>query len=106
MAKYYINVRDYQGGSWAMGCLNTIKEWQEVALEWCDSDENWEMYDYIKKHELNEKLIGLINDVWSINIVPFNKDNIEDILDCYTNSRYDLNWLFTYIMDILEGVDK
>lgn len=31
MKKYYINVNDFQGGSWAMGCIDTIKEWQKRA---------------------------------------------------------------------------
>lgn len=101
MKKYYINVNDYQGGSWAMGCLHTIKEWKQRALEWCDTDENWELYKYIKKHKLNTELLDIISEYWSINIVEFNYDNLDKILDNY--GRYEYYWL---LQDIIDKVKK
>ena len=29
MKKYYVNVKDYQCGQWAMGVIRTIKEWKK-----------------------------------------------------------------------------
>lgn len=101
MKKYYINVNDYQGGSWAMGCLSTIKEWKQRALEWCDSDENWELYKAIKKHKLDNELLDIINDYWSINIVEFNKENQDKIIENYGIGDYQ--WL---IRDILYKIEK
>ena len=43
MKKYYVNIRDYQGGNWACGFVGTIKEWKELAISWCESDENIEV---------------------------------------------------------------
>lgn len=100
MKKYYINVNDFQGGSWAMGCIDTIKDWQKRALEWCDSDENWEMYKYLKKHKLDNELLEIISDYWSIEIVEFNYDNIEKIIDNY--NKEDYKWLLEDILDKMQ----
>lgn len=75
----YINTRDYQGGSWYIGVIGSIKEWKEFALFWCDSDDNEELYDYISKQKENEDLLNFINEVWSMEIVKFDKNNKEHI---------------------------
>ena len=98
--KYYINVRDYQGGSWAMGLLMTLKQWKILALQWCDSDGNEELYDEIKKHELNDELLDIINEIWTIEIVEFNKENINKILDNYGVNEY--YWLLDSVLDIIK----
>ena len=100
MAKYYVNIHDFQGGSWAMGCVETIKGWKERALEWCDSDENWELYKDIKKHKLDTDLLDIISDIWSIEIIEFNKENIEKILENYGKEEY--YWMLYDFTDILE----
>lgn len=100
MNKYYVNIKDYQGGSWAKGCIHTIKGWQERALEWCDSDENWEMYDFLERHELDEQLLDCISDIWSIDIVPFNYDNIRSIIDNYTST--EMEYLLHDLQKLLE----
>lgn len=97
--KYYINVADYQGGSWGMGHISTIAEWQQYALEWCDSDENWEMYDYIKNHALDKELLDIISDYWSIKIVEFSRDNYNLI-----EERYDADSYRYLIGDILSKI--
>lgn len=75
----YININDYQGGTWALGQVGTIQDWKEIALEWCDSDESWEMYDYIEQHENNEELLGEISCHWDIEIVKFDENNEEHL---------------------------
>lgn len=100
MKKYYINVDDYQGGTWAFGRIETIKGWQDIAIEWCESDENYEILDIIKNHELNEDLLDIISEIWSMNIIEFNKDNINEIEKKY--SIYDMGTLLHNICDILK----
>jgi len=101
MKKYYVNIADYQGGTWAMGLLNTIKEWKELALSWCDSDDNEELYRLIKKHKLDTELLDIISEIWSIEIVEFNQDNVDKILESYTEKEY--YWLLNDIMEKMEG---
>ena len=101
MKKSYINVRDYQGGSWSMGHISTIKEWKEYALQWCDSDENWELYREIKKHKLDTDLLDIISEIWDIKIIEFNKQNLEEIKENY--SVHDYEWLIYDILDKMES---
>lgn len=85
MKKFYVNIRDRQGGTWYLGVCNTIKEWKETALMWCDSNGNEELYKVIKKHKLDAELIDMISDIWSMEIVEVNIDNyykIANNLDC------------------------
>lgn len=103
--QYYINIRDYQGGSWAMGCIDTIKDWKTRAMEWADSDENWGLYNELKRHKLDEELIDIINEIWDINIVKFCKDNKYKILEGYgieENGTSNLYWLVDSMLDILD----
>lgn len=96
--KYYKNVRDYQGGSWAMYC-QSIADWRKTAMCWCDSDENWELYNALKYYKIkNADLIDYINDIWSIKLVPASKElylkyknvyDIEDYEDDYWECEED-----------------
>lgn len=97
MNKCYVNIADYQGGNWAFGFVGTIKEWQELALTWCDSDENFDLYDAIKQHELNEKLLDMISEIWTIEIIELNNENINRIMEVY--SEEDLGWLLKFLID-------
>ena len=101
MKKYYINVNDYQGGSWAFGIVGTISKWKKIALEWCDADENWELYKEIKQHKLDNELLDIINEIWSINIVELNEENISKIMETYTTRDY-----YYLIGDMLEIINK
>lgn len=104
MEKYYVNVDDYQGGTWAFGRLQTIKGWQETAIEWCDSDENWDLLDEIKNHELNEELLDMISEIWTINIIEFSYDNLNEIEEKY--DKYDLGCLLHSVLDIFNGKER
>lgn len=97
MSKYYININDFQSGSWAFGIVETIKGWQDIAISWCESDENFELLEEIKNHELNSELLDIINDIWTIEIVEFNKENVYKILENY--SQEDLKWLLNNLVD-------
>lgn len=77
--KLYINIDDFQNGSWCVGEVGTIKDWQKLALQWCDSDGNEELYSYIKKHKKNKRLLDLISDIWSIDIVEYDETNEEHL---------------------------
>lgn len=77
--KLYINVNDYQGGTWALGQVGTIQDWKEIALCWCDSDESWELYDFINEHKNDVDLLKIISDYWDIEIVGFDENNREHI---------------------------
>jgi len=77
--KEYINVSDFQGGSWYIGVVETIENWKEIALSWCETDEAEELYEYINKQKADKKLLDFISEVWSIEIVEFNKNNKEHL---------------------------
>ena len=79
MNKMYINISDFQGGSWYVGVVKTIKEWKEIALNWCETDDNDELFDYINKLEENTDLLDFISEIWSIEIVEFDKNNKEHL---------------------------
>lgn len=107
MGKLYVNSRDYQSGNagykyggFAFGFVGTIKDWKNRALEWCDSDGNLEMYNYIKKHKLNEDLLEDINKYWDIKIVELNKDNIRELVEYY--HAYDFGVLVRYLIDYIK----
>lgn len=73
----YINIADYQGGSWYVGSMGTLEQWKNTALSWCDSDDNDELYDYINNRKASKGLIEFINEVWQIEIVKYDKNNEE-----------------------------
>lgn len=97
--KKYININDYQGGTWAMGIIEPLNYWKKLALQWSDSDGNIEIYNMIKKHKLDAELIKIINDIWSIELVEFNLKNKNRIIEEYLNNRY------TYVIrDLIEAL--
>lgn len=72
--KYFRGVEDYQGGSWGM-YVQSISDWRKSAMQWCDSDENWELYNALKYYKIkNKDLIPYIEDVWDIKLVPTSKE--------------------------------
>lgn len=73
----YINTRDYQGGSWFVGVKGSIQEWKNTALCWCDMDGNDELYEYIEKQKADKDLLDFINEVWTMEIVKYDKNNEE-----------------------------
>lgn len=71
--KLYINLEDYQNGGWFVGVYGTLKQWRNQAMEWCDMDENYEIYNLLKYYKIkNCDLLYFINDYWTIGIEEFN----------------------------------
>lgn len=68
MKDLYVNIDDYQGTDFAIGRTGTIEQWREQALEWADSNDNEELYEFMEKVD-HEKVIESINDIWQINII-------------------------------------
>lgn len=72
--KYFRGVEDYQGGHWGM-FVKPINEWRKTAMNWCDSDENWEIYNELKYYRIkNKDLIPFIERMWDIKIVETPKE--------------------------------
>lgn len=72
--KYFRGVEDYQGGSWGM-YVQSISDWRKIAMGWCDSDENWELYNALKYYKIkNKDLIEFIEEFWTIKLVPTSKE--------------------------------
>lgn len=87
--QYYRGVEDYQGGTWGM-YVQSISDWRKCAIEWCDSDENWELYNALKHYKIkNDKLIPFIEDYWSIKLVPTTKELYLKYKDIYNVEDYE-----------------
>jgi len=87
--QYYRGVEDYQGGTWGM-YVQSMKGWRETAMSWCDSDENWGLYNALKNYKIkNKDLIPLIEDYWSIKLVPTNKELYLKYKDKYYVEDYE-----------------
>ena len=96
MAKLYINIDDNQGGSWFVGEVLTLKQWRELALEWCYLDDDEATYAEIESASA-EVVLDLISSIWSIRIVEFDPKNTEYVLlkadrdydiGCITDTEY------------------
>lgn len=74
MKKLYICTEDRQGGNFAVGSIHTIEGWRQRAMQWYDQDgdeDYGEWLWYIKE----DKVIGEIENIWGITIVP-----LEDLI--------------------------
>jgi len=80
----FINLDDMQGSDFAVGCYGSMRSWAFETLQWMDSDCNYDddaeaddistvngfvMMDCF--HE--ETLIGLINEIWTLDIVEYSE---------------------------------
>lgn len=87
--KYFRGVEDYQGGSWGM-YVQSISDWRKSAMQWCDSDENWELYNALKYYKIkNKDLIPYIEDVWDIKLVPTSKEMYLKYKDAIHEEEYE-----------------
>lgn len=87
--KYYRGVKDYQGGTWGM-YVQSISDWRRSAIEWCNSDENWGLYNALKHYKIkNDKLISFIEDYWSIKLVETSKELYLKYKDKYYVEDYE-----------------
>ena len=75
----------YQGfsrGNFAVGSIENIEGWQERALEWCETDDNEELYRELYNTG-KKQVINFISELWELELVEI--DNLtSDIL-------YDIN---------------
>lgn len=80
----FINIYDGQGGEFAVGCYGSMRSWAFKVLDWMDSDGFYDdeaevgdvetvngfvMMDYFRE----ETLIGLINEIWTLEIVEYSE---------------------------------
>lgn len=83
MKKLYINIADYQGGDFAVGCYGTLIQWRRKAMEWCYMDDNYSLLNALKYYKIkNSELIDFINDFWDIEIVEYNPSQKYDFELC------------------------
>jgi len=84
--KLYLCIRDFQGGSFGVGHIMTAKEWGELASSWADSDD-WENPDEpkIENFKTEQECIDFIQEMWEIEIVPYDRDMFEY---CFDYNRY------------------
>lgn len=61
----YKCVEDLQGGEFAVGNIETIEEWRQTALAWCDSDGNEGLFKTLESLPESE-VIDFIQDMWQI----------------------------------------
>lgn len=80
----YVNLDDYQGGSWAVGLCGTAKAWALHICSWADSDGYKDDYENPKENsedisttylcplmnyfKSEEEVIENINEIWGIGI--------------------------------------
>lgn len=76
--KKYLCIKDLQGGDFAVGCLESSEGWRKIALNWCGSDDNDELYRTVE--ELQEKeIINFIMEIWQIEIIELSEQALQTI---------------------------
>ena len=89
MDRYRV-VRDLQGGEFGMGRDFTIEQWRKNALEWCYSDDNYELAKELYKLP-QEEVIEFISFLWALEFKKVRKDkkiNQSDI-EAYEDETLD-----------------
>lgn len=72
--KLYICINDRQGGEFAVGRLQSAKDWALTALEWCSNDDHMSIITAWLDNAISEKdLIKSIDDIWDITIEEYNE---------------------------------
>ena len=80
----FINLYDGQGSDFSVGCYGSMRSWAFKVLDWMDSDgfydEKAEAGDIemvnsfvMMGHFREETLIGLINEIWTLEIVEYSE---------------------------------
>lgn len=80
----FINLYDGQGDEFSVGCYGSMRSWAFKVLDWMDSDgfydDEAEVGDVetvngfvIMDHFREETLIGLINEIWTLEIVEYSE---------------------------------
>lgn len=80
----FINLYDGQGDEFSVGCYGSMRSWAFKVLDWMDSDgfydDEAEVGDVetvngfvMMDHFREETLIGLINEIWTLDIVEYSE---------------------------------
>ena len=80
----FINLYDGQGDEFSVGCYGSMRSWGFKVLDWMDSDgfydDEAEVGDVettnsfvMMNHFREETLIGLINEIWTLEIVEYSE---------------------------------
>ena len=101
----YVCIKDYQSGSFGMYRAYTIEEWREQALEWCDSDDNEELYNTLKTLP-SKYVIDYINDIWQIEIVKINEKQKDDIIKYIVAKSNDFGFYNIIINELKNKMNK
>ena len=83
MKKQFICIEDLQTTGFAVGCYGTYIQWRRKAMEWCDMDGHYRLYNDLKYYKIkNSGLIDFIGDYWEIDIVEYDKNkNYDEFFD-------------------------
>ena len=84
ITRKFINIYDGQGSDFAVGCYGSMRSWAFQTLQWMDSDGYYD--DEAEADDINttngfvmmdcfheETIIGLINEIWTIDIVEYSE---------------------------------
>lgn len=80
----FINIYDGQGGEFAVGCYGSMRSWAFKVLDWMDSDGFYDdeaeagdiemVNGFVMMDRFREEtLIGLINEIWTLEIVEYSE---------------------------------
>lgn len=64
----YKCTKDLISKDFAVGVVAGIEEWRQIAINWAENDENFELTKTLKKLRKNE-VINFVQDFWQIKIV-------------------------------------
>lgn len=80
----FINIYDEQGGEFSVGCYGSMRSWAFKVLDWMDSDDFYDdeveagdaemVNGFVMMDRFREEtLIGLINEIWTLEIVEYSE---------------------------------
>ncbi len=77
--KYYICIRDYQGGEWGVGIVEDLEGWRRTAIGWAETDNMDEAVQYLENGIEKCDILEFISEMWQLEIVEYDESNTEHI---------------------------